>query len=324
MKERLLYLDALRGFAILLVITGHLIQYNYTSSINNSLFNIIYSFHMPLFFFLSGCTDAIRDNAGKTISCFKSLINFIFKKFLTLIIPSITWTVIISNCFSTINLNLNRISGFWFLNTLFVIYCIWGVFSYIKHITQKSWIPITVLISGISVLLILGMKRIPLMYLSIFIIGFYYHKIRHSMPYPDIINSILLITFFLTVGYFKYGQTSAGDANRFLMEFPLSIMASIVLYNSFLHFSINKGHLFHILSEIGKYSLGIYLCQFHFYSIPWIQDMECSFSLIGQFCILMFIAMLIAGCCIIIERFIESFPFVNAIMYGKWSEMYYK
>ena len=54
MQNRIVYIDALRGFAILLVIVGHLIQFNYSSGIENPIFNIIYSFHMPLFFFISG------------------------------------------------------------------------------------------------------------------------------------------------------------------------------------------------------------------------------------------------------------------------------
>lgn len=46
MKERDFFIDVLKGWGIILVIWGHSSQF---------LFNEIYSFHMPLFFFLSGC-----------------------------------------------------------------------------------------------------------------------------------------------------------------------------------------------------------------------------------------------------------------------------
>lgn len=50
-KKRLAYLDIARGISILLVVAGHVISNNYTDHI---LTKWIYSFHMPLFFILSG------------------------------------------------------------------------------------------------------------------------------------------------------------------------------------------------------------------------------------------------------------------------------
>lgn len=53
--NRLQWADALRGLLILLVILGHSIQYapNIDAE-NNRLWNMIYSFHMPAFFAISG------------------------------------------------------------------------------------------------------------------------------------------------------------------------------------------------------------------------------------------------------------------------------
>ena len=46
------YLDSLRGFTVL----GHLIQHN-DDGLLNPVFNIIYSFHRPLFFLLVGVLE---------------------------------------------------------------------------------------------------------------------------------------------------------------------------------------------------------------------------------------------------------------------------
>lgn len=61
MKQRNQYLDILRGSALILMVFGHCLQYgNGTEVIKNSgffynrLFQVIYSFHMPLFMLLSG------------------------------------------------------------------------------------------------------------------------------------------------------------------------------------------------------------------------------------------------------------------------------
>jgi fucose 4-O-acetylase-like acetyltransferase len=50
-KHRIEYLDIARGIGILLVVLGHN-DFGYVSKFGHQ---VIYSFHMPLFFFLSGC-----------------------------------------------------------------------------------------------------------------------------------------------------------------------------------------------------------------------------------------------------------------------------
>ena len=57
MKSRVKYIDAMRGCAILLVVIGHLVQRNVSGGTSYPLFDLIYSFHMPLFFFICGCVQ---------------------------------------------------------------------------------------------------------------------------------------------------------------------------------------------------------------------------------------------------------------------------
>lgn len=53
MKERIEYVDKLKGLAIILVVMGHIAEKS--MNITTTPFNIFYgSFHMPLFMFLSG------------------------------------------------------------------------------------------------------------------------------------------------------------------------------------------------------------------------------------------------------------------------------
>lgn len=53
MKERILWIDELKGFTIFLVIIGHILISRFLPQFQ--LFHtVIYSFHMPLFMFLSG------------------------------------------------------------------------------------------------------------------------------------------------------------------------------------------------------------------------------------------------------------------------------
>ena len=53
MSDRILYIDKLKGFAILFVVVGHVADFGL--GIKDTLFNSFYiSFHMPLFMFISG------------------------------------------------------------------------------------------------------------------------------------------------------------------------------------------------------------------------------------------------------------------------------
>ena len=72
MKTRLQYLDVCKGMGILLVVLGHIF-------LTNPARVWIYSFHMPLFFFLSGYIFFYNKTTN-----FKE---FIFKRFKVLIIP---------------------------------------------------------------------------------------------------------------------------------------------------------------------------------------------------------------------------------------------
>ena len=80
-NHRLNYVDYLKCFAIYLVVLGH-------CSINSGLMNIIYSFHLPLFFFLSGYVFDVN----KYKFDFKS---FTILRFRTLLIPYFKYCIYI-------------------------------------------------------------------------------------------------------------------------------------------------------------------------------------------------------------------------------------
>jgi fucose 4-O-acetylase-like acetyltransferase len=79
-------LDEIKGLAIILVVIGHVIAFSNPDNFqNNLLFSLIYSFHMPLFFFISGYLVVGR--FGPTPS------SWIKKKFMQLVIPYIIFTM---------------------------------------------------------------------------------------------------------------------------------------------------------------------------------------------------------------------------------------
>ncbi|SFM56217.1 acyltransferase family protein [Methanolobus profundi] len=75
------WIDSLKGFAIILVVIGHL------NDVSEGLNTYIYSFHMPLFFFISGYLFNYQKYKNNSIQ-------FIRKKINSLVIPYFTFTLI--------------------------------------------------------------------------------------------------------------------------------------------------------------------------------------------------------------------------------------
>ena len=77
-------MDALKLFAIFMVLWGHCVQYFLSGEPSHHvLYRIIYSFHMPLFMMVSGyfCASSLKQPFGA----------FVKKKFLQLILPCLVW-----------------------------------------------------------------------------------------------------------------------------------------------------------------------------------------------------------------------------------------
>ena len=95
MKERIIWLDNLKGFLIFIVVLGHTILFTNNEGDSNVFYRYISSFWMALFMFTSGFASY------KTTPNYKVICH----RFKQLIIPFISWSVIlciinkISNCY---------------------------------------------------------------------------------------------------------------------------------------------------------------------------------------------------------------------------------
>ena len=120
-KERIEYLDAIKGFAIFLMVMAHAIAWNYSDyniiciynpgqpiniKMGGIVWQLIYSFHMPLFFMISGFLSY-------KIYEWKDFSIFFKKKVIRLFIPWISSFAIIYF--------IRESMGYWFLLCLFEI-----------------------------------------------------------------------------------------------------------------------------------------------------------------------------------------------------------
>jgi fucose 4-O-acetylase-like acetyltransferase len=132
-RVRDIYIDALKGLTILLVILAHALQRSLPDAPSNMYFNSIQAFHMPLFMFLSGYILYVNKPTYN--------INWMTRKFQRLIIPFFAWIIIFyyASNFSFTGLEpyvdysgsltdsiirdvMQPGNGLWFLWVLFIFY----------------------------------------------------------------------------------------------------------------------------------------------------------------------------------------------------------
>ena len=316
MKARIAYLDSLRGLAILLVVVGHLIQYNYNQGLQSHLFNIIYSFHMPLFFFLCGCTRSIHEGTIKDeVYLLKNVGNDILNKFASLIIPSVAWSILVPLFFQRVHtISIETLSEYWFLNVLFAIYVFWLILSYVYRKINYKGLLVTFLVLGVISCYLLDIYRIPMTYLCFFVAGYFYQRNMLSERIPPYMIALIIVAFLLFVGKYLYGSDIQGSPDRVWLLLLFSSLASISLHWIFSRNNLNN----ELLSELGKYSLGIYLCHYFFVKLPFLENIQRNLSNVYQLLVLLIFAVIVSYICIGVQKIVEKISWMNGLFYGNW------
>lgn len=150
--DRITYFDQIKGFAILLVVIGHVFGYCLTPASEQLsqilIFRMLSAFHMPLFMFVSGYF------AYKTLSV-QLMKTQVVNKAITLLLPFLTVGGLFAasiNNFHGLFLGDMKI-GYWFTFTLFEIFLIFYPLTFLfQKINKKSVFIIDVLLYGIPVI----------------------------------------------------------------------------------------------------------------------------------------------------------------------------
>ena len=150
-KPRLGWLDALRGFTMILVVTNHVALKSFGMQIRwSAALQFFLLFRMPLFFFISGY---LAYKASRVWNA-HTLGELSLKKLRVQIIPTVVFFLLFLAMVPSTPFvhNLNEAlassmkAGYWFTLVLLYMLLTFYVFSYIEsklHI--RSWIPITLL-----------------------------------------------------------------------------------------------------------------------------------------------------------------------------------
>lgn len=130
LNNRIEEIDILKGVAIILVVMGHALSWafdiNHLENYHPDALiarNVIYAFHMPLFFFLSGYVVDLGDKFWDKSHVYK----IIGKRIVSLLVPALTYILINS-------LLLREFVYEWFLPALFLNTFL---FSFLKFISSN-------------------------------------------------------------------------------------------------------------------------------------------------------------------------------------------
>lgn len=260
-------IDLLRGILIILVIVGHYLQYimyNKSSFYNNIDFIMIYSFHMPMFFLISGYLSFNSINNRDTSKNFSS-------RFKQLIIPAIVWSVVIQVgyiLFLNKSFLLNEIihtsfNSFWFLWALFLSHCTTKILS---NVSTKPFFMIILML----VLYFIVPEVQPLIYfkfaLPFYILGYSinlceFNKMRFKLYHVAAFAIIFIVLISLweekTFVYLSGMSINYNNLVNILLRLATGIVGSLLLFALIDFLNIKSS----LITKIGSQTMVIYIIQ---------------------------------------------------------------
>jgi fucose 4-O-acetylase-like acetyltransferase len=302
MSNRVEYIDALRGFTMILVVLGHVEMFSFYEFSHISLIGaMVSSFHMPLFFFISGFL-AYR---GKKVFDKNFVLNGIFKKTRLLLIPTLFFGMIYTFFHYGGSLHDFIFSseklGYWFTISLLEMFLIYYVCHYFtKGNTMKFLLWMSIL-AFVMFLLKLPFKMNDTLnvignalclhntfnYFQFFVFGLW--VTRYEKLYIFIKkNNCLAIILSLFVGLFYINNVILGVQQTSVTTKKL-ISEALTLVNGYLGLIIAfvcfdkyrasfqvSTKVGSVLQYIGKRTLDIYVI--HYFLLPALPEVGCFFN----------------------------------------------
>ena len=321
--ERKVFIDYAKGLAILLVVIGHMLQYNLVGTSAKDLFDIIYSFHMPLFMFLSGYVASLtidKQLADKIL--------FVKKKAGSLVVPFMFMggvNLLLYKHYSmeyVINLFRNPDNGLWFLIVLFCIQIWYLASQYVcsKFLYSKRYV-IEFVVGAIFVAMILVLNKInnvcsglytsPIYYIM-FYSGSYVAKYLTSIIKNDIVLLLSIVGFIVLAPKFHMWQN-----NSSLLILSTSIFASIAVLRIGMAIE-NEEVKSERLLAFGQSSLAIYIIHFYLVKIFNVIRFDTSdIAMFPLFVALGIIAYFVSYICVKISHVVTQNSLLNFLVLGR-------
>lgn len=284
-RKRLEYIDAMRGFAILFIVFGHIPLYCYGIADEQlSSFRALTSLlQLPMFFFVSGFVlipQKMLNGGGKMW----------YSKFRQLIVPAMFFCgiyVLINKTDIIYCLTDKFKCGYWFTLTLFefiIIQCLWDFIAKALNINdkKKKYIILSVVVALVFYILsmptvsnrlgrVSGIVGIPMLrYYMYFAAG---QLIRLNLEnlfqykYRDTLVSVIIFGFLLSAVYnWCFNVELSGPlfhVNFIIFELFALLSVFVLFYKKRTYFS-SSSRVSKAITFIGRRTLDIYLLHYFF------------------------------------------------------------
>lgn len=341
-RGRIEYIDCMRGFAMLLVVYCHVIYLGFGMDFT-SVARIIVRFHMPLFFFISGFMSYTPNPNKQWL--FTRLWNRLLSQYVPALAMGWIYTMFKGQNFLTSMLLDTAKNGYWFTLALFEIFCLYAYLAYLLNKVNIGKVGISVasvltifsthvietylystdtsIINSDLYIILCG--RYILLYTKFFFIG-----LLAKMWLPQFmklleakfITAISVIVFaFLHIGF-------EGHHSRFI----LGVLGIMLVYNFFCYYQnyfSSKTRVGCILSFVGKNTLQIYFLHYFFIvGMANLQRTNFAHILIDnwfvELLVVIAISTVIITFCLLVDKFVQSIPWLHMLMFGPETKKYDK
>lgn len=341
-NERVLYIDALRGLAMIMVVFVHVEIFSFFNFGHTTpLMNIFSSIHMPLFFFISGLCIY---KPGRRYSFCR-----VKKDFIRLIIPAVIIGLLYT-CFrkeeDLIFFFSNSMkAGYWFTISLFEILLIYYTTRYFIPRNDKTLIVVLWVISGLLFLVKLPFKTITSLnvmgnylclhqtfsYFIFFVLGVTFAKYKDKievLKYNKLFSSLVLLLYvfgaFSLYGILpKYAGVSVFwrvlDTLGETFLGVLGVLLLFVFFNKKQDVINRQGVLSRILCVIGNSTLQIYLIHYFFLpKLPQIGAFLINYpGFVSEVFLSIVVSFLVIATSLMINEIIRSVsPFLGNLFLG--------
>ena len=332
--KRIEFIDALRGFTMILVVLNHVSFY--CLGIDNkipSFHKYLQEIQMPLFFFISGFVlykPTTQWNGKHMVSLFKSKIPVL------LISPLI---------FMSIYLYINHIPfiegiyeeakyGYWFTFVLFVFFVFYAITRYILHLIRVDNIysDFLILLTGFTFFFV---KYLPLSivtqhllstgnlyYYVFFVIGTlsrkHYKRLQVILDKKPLIIAAIAVFFLFNI----FDREIKLDSSMILLflTFLSGIIIVFALFRNKQKYLTKATILGNGLQYIGRRTLDIYLLHFFFLPVALKSTVASSLTThpvpVIELAISLTIALIIIACALVISNTLRLSPFLGHYLFG--------
>ena len=342
-KKRIEYIDAMRGFTMILVVYSHIIFFGYGDDSITSFNSFFVNFRMPLFFFISGW---VLYKVGR-IWDWNFIKDFLPKKFMVQIIPTVFFFLIFIYFFRDMHITKEALgpskSGYWFTLTLFEFFLIYAAAMFLNPFKNQGFKEDLVVIVVASVVYFFSSFRehsnpvvadvyhyLGINYLRYYVffclgtfIKKYYEGFCRLMDNKYVMALVLMgllgmIMFSGPLLYHLHAITFV-----FIVYGTLGIMVVLTFFRKHENRVSSQTVLGHYLQFIGRRTLDVYLL--HYLFLPRHLEMVGVFfkdnpNPVLEFFVSVFLACLVIIVCLTVSEVLRMSPFLEHRLFGVKSQ----